>query len=144
MTWISALIVLSLLGQQQARDPSSRTLAPAGTASLAGTVISDDGTAQPIRRARVVLTSTDGTTRRSDLTDDNGTFVLRDLPSGRYSLSASKPAWLTTNYGAARPQRPGTTIAVADGARMTGVSVRMARGAVITGVVREANGQPAA
>jgi uncharacterized protein (DUF2141 family) len=144
MMQASALLVLALmLAQQPARDQSNRALAPAGTASMAGTVISDDGTAQPVRRARVSLVSTDGAVTRNDLTDDRGTFAFRDLPAGRYSLSAWKSTWLTTSYGAARPQRPGTPIAVADGARMTGVVVRMTRGAVITGVIRDANGQPA-
>jgi protocatechuate 3,4-dioxygenase beta subunit len=141
---MSAALVLLLLalGQQPARDATSRT--PTGTASITGTVVTDEGSEQPVRRVRVRVTSTDGTVTRSDTTDDSGGFVVRDLPAGRYTLSASKPAWLTTNFGAARPMRPGTPIVVADGARLTGMKLRLPRGAVITGVVRDMTGQPAA
>jgi len=141
-SFLTLVAFLAALGQQPARDASGR-VTTTGTASITGTVVSDDGPAQPIRRANVVLVSSDGAPRRSETTDDNGVFAFRDLTAGRYALSASKSAWLTTNYGASRPGRSGTAIAVADDARLTAVTLRMARGAVVTGIVRDMYGQPA-
>lgn len=139
-----ALLMLSVvLAQQPARDSGSRLPAASGTASIAGTVVADDSSGRPIPRARVSLATSDGVVGRNETADDNGAFAFRNLPAGRYALSASKPAWLTANFGATRPGRPGTPIAIADGAQLTGIVLKMARGAVVTGVVRDVTGQPA-
>ena len=50
---------------------------------------------------------------------------------------------MTTTYGAQRPQTPGLTIALTDGQHVSDVTIRMPRGAVITGRVVDEQGQPA-
>jgi hypothetical protein len=112
------------------------------TATIAGVVVSTDAAAPPIRGAVVTLSGGDIVANLGAITDDRGRFAFRQLRPGRYSLSASKPAYLTTAYGATRPGRPGTSIAVGAGAR---VDLRMVlpRGAVITGTIRDHLGQPA-
>ena len=50
---------------------------------------------------------------------------------------------MTTYYGSRRAGRgPGTPIAVVDGQRVSGLSIRVPRGAAITGMVRGSTGQP--
>jgi protocatechuate 3,4-dioxygenase beta subunit len=138
---------------QQARDPggAAATQAPArtGTGVLAGVVVSDDASAQPIRRATVTVAQDASLVGgRTAVTDDAGRFAIGDLPAGRYLVTAAKAAYLAAAYGATRPLRPGsvrtgTAVDLEDGQRITTLSIRMMRGSVITGVVRDQNGKPA-
>jgi protocatechuate 3,4-dioxygenase beta subunit len=114
-----------------------------GTAVVTGEVVSTDQPARPVRLARVTLNSVDrGGAAETATTDDNGRFAFRGLPAGRYTLQASKRAWLDTNYGATRPGRPGTAMAVGEGQRVAALTIRMSRAAVITGTVRDQAGEP--
>jgi uncharacterized protein (DUF2141 family) len=78
------------------------------------------------------------------ITDDAGRFVFNELPAGRYMLNATRPGFVSIAYGAKRPERPGAALSLDEGQRLTGVTVRMLRGAVITGTVRDENGDPIA
>ena len=127
------------------RDPQAREAqsAPKGTGIIAGSVVTEENTPQPVRGARVQLTSPDMPVSRTVYTDDAGKFRIADLPTSRFTLSATKPGWVRTAYGAKRPDRPGTPITLADGQQMTDVALRMARGGVIAGTITDENGQPA-
>jgi hypothetical protein len=76
------------------------------------------------------------------ISDSDGRFTFSRLPAGRYTLSVSKPGLSSTVYGAKRPGGAGVPIVVADGEQMP-IIVRIARGAVISGVIRDTNGEPA-
>jgi hypothetical protein len=115
---------------------------PIGTAIISGVVVSDDAAPAPMRRVRVTVRSDAYGNGWSATTDDEGRFVIGALPAGRYSVQASKPAWLTANYGATRPGRPGTPIAIADGQKLENVRLQLSRGSVITGAVRDRSGEP--
>jgi uncharacterized protein (DUF2141 family) len=122
----------------QTRDT---TLAIRPTAVLSGVVLSDDEAQKPVRRARV--TCAGGDSSATAITDDRGRFRFSGLRAGRYTLSATKDAWVPTSYGAKRPMRPGSAIPLADGQNAT-VVLRMLPGSVITGVVLDHANQPAA
>lgn len=124
--------------QSQVRDaqPSRR-----GTAVIAGTVISDDAEAKPVRRVRV--TCSGGDVSATAITDDRGRFVFAGLTAGRYQITGTKDSWITTAYGARKPGRPGSAIALSDGQQIT-ITLRLLRGSVITGVVTDYNHEPAA
>jgi hypothetical protein len=116
---------------------------PSGTAVISGVVLTADQNGSPVRLARVTLNSVDrGGPSETGTTDGTGRFTFRGLPAGRYSIQASKRAWLDTNYGESRLGRPGTAVAVRDGERVTNLVMRMTRGAVITGVIRDTTGEP--
>ncbi len=119
--------------------PSKLTI---GTAVVSGVVRTDEATPVPVRRARVTLLLEAYGNGWSATTDDDGRFVMTGVAAGRYTLQVAKPAWVTSNYGAARPGRPGTPIVIADGERVQGLALRISRGAVITGTVTDAAGQP--
>lgn len=75
-------------------------------------------------------------------TDDQGRFTFAALPAASYSLSASKPGFVTVFHGEKRPGRgPGVPIAVADGQRVS-VSLTIHVGAVITGTITDSRGNP--
>jgi uncharacterized protein (DUF2141 family) len=134
---------------QQARDTSASPPVRTGTAVLSGTVVTDDDAKRPIRRATVlVLEEGGGTSGRMTVTNDAGDFSVGGLPAGRYTVTATKGAYLSAAYGATRQHRPGTlrtgtAVAVAEGQALSGLELRMMRGAVITGVVRDETGRPA-
>ena len=128
---------------QQARD--SRVVPTTGMATVSGRVLHDDGSGQPVRRARVSLRSAETRLDHAVMTDDQGRFVLSGVPAGRYSLTASKPAYITTYYGSRRAGRgPGVPVAVTEGARLENMELRMPRGAVISGRAFDDMGQPMA
>jgi protocatechuate 3,4-dioxygenase beta subunit len=106
-------------------------------AGVAGVVVSDEATPKPIKRAVVMAGG------QTTITDEEGRFALPGLTPGRVVINASKPAYISTQYGATRPGGPGTPIMLAAGQQMTGVTLRLARGAVITGLIRDERGQPA-
>lgn len=125
---------------QQARD--ARVAAVAGTSAISGIVLLDDGTNQPVRRARVSLRSVESRVDYAVMTDDEGRFRLSGLPTGRYSLTALKPAHVTTYYGSRRAgSGPGVPLALTEGTTMDSIVLRMPRGAVIAGRVVDEFGQ---
>jgi hypothetical protein len=135
-----ATVLFCGLATAQTRD----TMPPAdGTASIAGIVVGD-GDSQPIRRA-IVTIGVPGDSRRqwTTTTDGEGRFSVTGLPAATFTITATKPAYLTTAFGARRPgSTVGVPVAVRDAQRLTGVTLRMTRGGVITGVVRDTRGQP--
>ena len=114
-----------------------------GAASIAGAVFVDGASKQPARRVRVTLTELGGLmTGQTTTTDDSGAFAFRALPAGRFELQAFKAGYLKGSYGAARPNRAGTPIVVKDGETIANLTMTIARGGVITGVVRDGRGRP--
>ena len=98
---------------------------------------------QPARRVRVTLTNVARTSPgQTTTTDDAGAFTFHRLTPGQYELQAFKNAYLRASYGASRPDRAGTPVVVKDGEAVTNIAMTIARGGVITGVVRDIGGRP--
>jgi hypothetical protein len=114
--------------------------APTGTASVSGVVLTSEGAGEPVRRAKVSLRGADPNLDYSALTDEQGRWHVGGLPAGRYIATASKPAYVPTTYGVQRPDQPPSAIVVRDGAAVTGLTVRLIRGAVIAGRVIDETG----
>ena len=124
---------------QQTRDGASA--APTGTSALTGAVVTDAATPAPVRRAIVTITGS-GQARRT-IAGDDGRFAFSALPAGQFTVTATRPGYVPSSYGAKRPGRPGTPVAL-DAGQQTAITIRMPRGAVITGTIRDERGQPAA
>lgn len=133
---MTALCGIGAEGRAQPRDtsgavPGDVSGAPVG--SVSGVVTLTVARDEPARRAVVSLVPVDGGDGLSTVTGDDGRFVLRRVPAGRYALVAQKPAYITTHYGATQPGRAGVSIVVAGGSAVEGLRIDMPRGAVITG-----------
>ncbi len=138
--WFVVAIALAIVA---GRHSVTGQQAPAA-ASVSGVVLTTEDTPRPVRRAIVSLRGSDLALGHHAITDDAGRFEIRDLPAGRYDLSAKRAAFVTIAYGASRPEWPGTQLALSAGQHLSGVTVRLAPGAVITGTVRDDTGASAA
>jgi hypothetical protein len=125
------------------RDATGRQPAdqPAGTGRITGRVTAaPEG--RPIKRARVFATARELPGGRGVLTDDTGVFDITDLPAGQYTISASKPGFLTLSYGQRRPQQAGVPVQLADRQQAKGIDILLPRGGVIEGRVEDEDGYP--
>jgi uncharacterized protein (DUF2141 family) len=144
---VAAALDAATMGQTPVRDASGAAApARAGTASISGIVVTGDP-AQHVRRATVTLTDTSAAYGgRASITDDAGRFSFEGLRAGRYLLSVSKAAYLTTAYGVTKPLRPGATptgtaLSLQQGQQLSDLRVPLQRGAVVTGTIRGPDGQ---
>jgi len=138
-----AVVALSSHLPAQQRDTTAKPVDKRiGTAVVAGRVTTSDTGETPVRRAVVTLVSVERVETISAVTDAEGRFAFTSVAEGRYTLNARKAAHLSVNYGAKRPGRPGTTLIIAAGQKLTDLRLALQPGAVITGVVRMSNGDP--
>ena len=138
------LLALALFAAQAPRDAApGKPAAPiTGTATISGIVVTDDDDKKPVRRARVSIMDNERRSGSTVVTDDSGRFTFRNVAAGRYVLTPTKAAWVGTAYGATRPGRPGTPLTIADGQKVEGITITLARGGVITGTVVDEQGRP--
>jgi hypothetical protein len=138
------LLAGSLAGAAVQNPPARDVDLPptAGTASISGVVVTDEAPPQPVRRAIVHVAGPDLRPSRGAITDDEGRFTIGGLPEGRVTLTVMRASFVTSVYGAKRPGRSGTAITIAGGEHLTGLTVRLWRGAVIAGVLRDESGAP--
>ena len=137
----AALLVIVMAGASASAQTREARSTVRGSAVISGTVLSDEDEPRPVRRVRV--TCTGGDASATAITDDRGRFQFPGLRAGRYTLTATKDAWISTVYGAKRPLRPGSALPIADG-QTAEVIIKMLRGSVITGIVLDHTNQPAA
>jgi hypothetical protein len=117
--------------------------ARAVTVSFSGIVTTDETPARPLRQAIVTATAAEMPGARQAVTDDDGRFAFSNLPPGRYSLVADKPGYVKTFHGSNRPGgTQGTPVAVLAGQPAPVITIRVPRGAVIAGAVRDQFGTP--
>ncbi len=131
------------LGQRQLppRDAFARE-APRGTSVIRGTVVAADN-GSPIRRAQVRIGG-QGAQGRLATTDAQGRFEIRDLPGGRYTVSASKGGFVSIQYGQRRPSESGTPLDIGEGQTLEKIVIALPRGSVISGRITDEFGEPVA
>jgi hypothetical protein len=130
----------SVASSQAARDSRA---APTGTAAIAGVVVAAD-TGRPVRRVHVTLSSAAPDVMLSATTADDGHFKFSDLPAGAFTLTGSRPGFIDSVFGQRQPGsgRPGSPVELIDGQKVENLSLSIARGGVITGIVTDDRGEP--
>ncbi len=125
--------------QRPARDapPQER---PKGTASLTGRIFAMD-TGAPMKRVAVRVTAPELREGRAGSTDAEGRYAIEGLPAGRYTITASKPGFVTLSYGQRHPLGAGTPVTLRDGERLV-VDLKLPRGGVIAGRIFDEDGEP--
>ena len=113
---------------------------PKGTGVLKGQVMASTGT--PVRRAQVRAMSMEGRGGGVTSTDNEGRFEIKELPAGRFNISASKGGFVTGQFGQRRPGDPGTPIELSEGQIAEKVNFTLSRGSVISGKIVDDGGEP--
>src|SRR4029453_11662357 len=76
-------------GQRPMRAMPPRADAPRGTSIIRGQIVAADN-GSLIRRAQVRINAPDVRESRVATTDQQGRFEIKELPAGRYTITASK------------------------------------------------------
>jgi hypothetical protein len=117
-----------------------------GTASIRGRVVSG-GSSTPVRRATVQAAfsseSGRGEPPRSVVTDENGSFELRNLPAGRWTLRASRAGFIDQQFGQKSAFASTDPILLAEGQQFV-ADFRLSRGGAISGRITDEFGDPVA
>ena len=136
---LTSLFILTLVLLTLDASPSafqSRDAVPPGNAIVQGRVVTDDEAARPVRGAIVTICGVAPSYSRLTETDDQGRFLFATLSAGDVTVTAAKPGYLTSYYGARRPGRgPAVPLWVGDGPRGSDITIRLMHGAAIAGTI---------
>lgn len=113
-----------------------------GTGRISGRIVTPD-TGSPVRRAQVRISGPDILPKVAT-TDPEGRYDFKELPAGRYTISATKSGFVTVNYGQTRPFEAGKPLELSDGQVMDKADITMPRGTAIAGRIVDEFGEPVA
>jgi protocatechuate 3,4-dioxygenase beta subunit len=138
------ILLLTMTAHAQQMPPRDGPRpAETGAGTIRGVVV-DAQTGEPLPRAVVDLSAMVGrhqpTARQ---TDAEGRFEFRDLPPGRYLLSASRAPYLRITYGQRGSDTRGTPIELAGDGVVDKIRLALPPGGVISGRVYDEFGHPA-
>src|SRR2546429_4114117 len=130
-------VAIAARAQGQSAEAVKANTEPSNAGAITGRVVSDDGRPLPdvaIYFNRAYVSAPGGP--QSVGTDSDGKFQTVALSDGLYTVSASLPSFVPvpdamTDTGEASYYRPGDS-----------VTLTLVKGSVITGTVRDANGEP--
>jgi protocatechuate 3,4-dioxygenase beta subunit len=149
------LSCLALAAQVQISVPNPNVSAveqpptrPEDLGAVEGSVF-NAATGEPVKKAAVVMTRTDGAPNRnapqqsySTATDAAGRFTMKALEPGRYRMTVTRNGFVTMTYGARGPTRPGTTLALDRAQKLKDVNFRLTPHGVIAGRILDEDGEP--
>jgi len=127
-----------------AQRPAPRDAVPnaKGTAVLRGRITNTEG--RPLRRVQIRLSGELIPEGRTASTNSLGRWEIRDLPAGRFNLSASRAGYLFAQYGQKRFGEPGRPLEIGDGQTTDNLDLSLTRNGVISGHVYDEAGEPLA
>ena len=117
---------------------------PPAPATLRGRV-TDAATGRPIRMARVALAPSERGARSSERitrTAEDGTYEFRAVPSGRFTLTASKARYITLQHGQKLPAPSGIVLDLGPGRVLERIDLALPRAAAIAGRITDELGDP--
>ena len=150
---ILAVGAIRSFGQQSATTPSAPEQASSDRSkqnlcAVAGTVVRAS-TGEPLKKARIFVYSRnsrsgdDSSGRFVAISDATGHFAFDDLPPGRYDMDVDRTGFVSQRYGQDQPGKPGATLTLAPGQKMTDLLFRLQTAGVIAGHVTDEDGEPA-
>ena len=113
-----------------------------GTGRIKGRLVTAD-TGAPVRRAQVRLSGSEVMPKIAT-TDNEGAYEFRDLPAGRFTITATKSGFVSVGYGQTRPFESGKPIDLAEGQVLDRADITMPKGSVIAGRILDEFGEPLA
>jgi hypothetical protein len=126
------------------------TTPPEDLASIEGQV-GDAATGAPVRKANLSLRRIDANLSQAGIlgtygtvSDTGGKFAIKDIEPGKYQLSVSRTGYVTMQYGARAPNRPGVTLSLSPRQQLKEVNFRLIQHGVISGRILDEDGEPIA
>ena len=113
-----------------------------GTGVISGKITNTEG--RPLRRVQLRLSGESIPEGRTASTNGLGKFEIRDLPAGRFNLSASRAGYLPMAFGQTRIGEPGRPIELADAQALEHLDLVLPHTALISGHVLDEAGEPLA
>jgi hypothetical protein len=139
---IVALMVSALGIVPRAQNPQRPGDAPTPTGLLMGVIV-DPLDSQPVPNAEVRLTGApQGTPNTVVLADEDGRFVFLALPTGTYTITATRPGYAEGAYGRRRPAGLPQALTLGDGERVGDLQIPIWKFAAVTGHVTDEAGEP--
>jgi hypothetical protein len=129
---------------QQAAAPETR---PEDLCSLEGEVVNNI-TGEPLRKATLTLSpemspnAAAPPTSYTTATDATGKFAMAGIEPGHYRFRVIRTGFVSTEYGARGPQRPGVALTLDRGKKLKDVNFRLTPHGVVTGRVVDEDGDP--
>ncbi|HVQ41649.1 MAG TPA: carboxypeptidase-like regulatory domain-containing protein, partial [Vicinamibacterales bacterium] len=114
---------------------------------VAGQVV-DAVSNRPVGDVVVTLTVSGGAgppgtaAQRKVLTDGSGRFAFQGVPAGRYSVSATRPGYVTGSLGKLVPRGGGAPLQLRDGERAIDLRILVWKHAALRGRVTDEAGEP--
>jgi hypothetical protein len=141
-----AMLSLTIRGSAQIVTPAAGAPPGPRTAMIVGQVL-DATTGVPVSEAIVRLTMPkypeDPTTPKGRvMADGEGRFFFTDLHPGEYFLQATKDGYAPGTYGQRRAEGQSQLLSLAEGERLTDVTLRVWKHGVIAGTVVDEAGEP--
>jgi carboxypeptidase family protein len=142
----SVIVPAVCLAQQPSTSPTSGN-PDDQFATIAGTVVSAN-TGEPLKKAYVKLSDKGSRGYDSNdhplaaITDAAGHFSIDKIPAGSYDLVVTRANYMRTLYGQDQLDKPGATMSLAPGQKISDLLFRMRRTAVIAGRVVDEDGDP--
>lgn len=136
MAFVQLVLLLVLLGQEPPATPLP--------GSIEG-IVTNVADGKPLRGATVNLwPPTGGAASISGTTDEEGKFILRNVPAGSRGVLATLPGFAKPNaIRSYLPYGEGTFVTVSSGEQVKGIHLRLAPTYAISGRLLDENDQPA-
>src|SRR5713101_9785699 len=134
-------LFISSVASGQSTPAAATSIPKTEKCSVAGMVVRK-GSNEPIRFARITLTN-DGDEQRNlqATTVADGRFAFKDVPPGDYRVTVTHNGYVSESYGARRTMDPGLPLTLSPGKQVDDLIFRMTPAAIITGHVRDENGE---
>jgi hypothetical protein len=132
------IVCLGLIAIAAAAQP--RVSRPA---TVEGQVVNDSDD-KPLRRAHVTLRPMEAGLNAIGVdADEKGSFIIRDIPPGRYILTAERDGYLASSTVLRGPLRMPQVFAIRSNDRVSSLAFRLRPAALIAGRVRFEDAEPA-
>jgi protocatechuate 3,4-dioxygenase beta subunit len=113
-----------------------------GTGRIKGRLVAAE-TGAPLRRAQVRLSGPD-VMPKIVFTDTEGVYEFRDLPAGKFTITATKSGFVNVGYGQTRPFEAPKSLELREGQSIDRVDITLPRGSAISGRIADEFGEPLA
>jgi carboxypeptidase family protein len=143
--FMSFILVMTFMPAPQAQGGRGRAGGaappPTGTGVIIGRVV-EAATTSGVAGTVVTLTGAGGAVTQRIRVDSSGRFLFRDLPVGEFTVIASKAGYVGGASGQRSPNGPSRPVELAEGERLSDLTLRLWQAGVIAGTIVDEAGEP--